>query len=147
MMRVGDRWELTCPANLAFGDKGRPPSPGRPRCVTRVNENTDLLTRERVQLIIHAIRILDRLIAVNDAYNLYDAHPSQLICNHLNFLENQLRATSMTVSRAGYLSCCYLSYRADLAFSSGLVVIFLQDPTGRHSRIHRGVSGVARERR
>lgn len=37
MMRVGDRWELTCPANLAFGDKGRPPSPGRPRYVCHVN--------------------------------------------------------------------------------------------------------------
>ncbi|CAN0480896.1 unnamed protein product [Ectocarpus sp. 12 AP-2014] len=31
MMRVGDKWQLTCPANLAFGNKGRPPSPGRPR--------------------------------------------------------------------------------------------------------------------
>ncbi|CAM9209647.1 unnamed protein product [Ascophyllum nodosum] len=31
MMKVGDKWLLTCPANLAFGNKGRPPSPGRPR--------------------------------------------------------------------------------------------------------------------
>ena len=32
-MSVGDKWQLTCPANLAFGNKGRPPSPGRPRYV------------------------------------------------------------------------------------------------------------------
>lgn len=31
LMSVGDKWQLTCPANLAFGNKGRPPSPGRPR--------------------------------------------------------------------------------------------------------------------
>jgi peptidylprolyl isomerase len=31
MMRIGDYWELTLPGDLAFGDKGRPPSPGKPR--------------------------------------------------------------------------------------------------------------------
>ncbi|CAM9206263.1 unnamed protein product [Laminaria digitata] len=31
LMRVGDKWLLTCPPALAFGNKGRPPSPGRPR--------------------------------------------------------------------------------------------------------------------
>lgn len=31
LMKVGDKWLLTCPADLAFGNKGRPPSPGRPR--------------------------------------------------------------------------------------------------------------------
>eukprot|EP00903_Cladosiphon_okamuranus_P012121 g11373.t1 len=31
LMSVGDKWQLTCPADLAFGNKGRPPSPGRPR--------------------------------------------------------------------------------------------------------------------
>lgn len=31
LMKVGDKWELTCSAELAFGNKGRPPSPGRPR--------------------------------------------------------------------------------------------------------------------
>eukprot|EP00804_Cyclotella_cryptica_P025771 CCRYP_002943-RA/>CCRYP_002943-RA protein AED:0.25 eAED:0.25 QI:141/1/1/1/1/1/2/446/194 len=30
-MRVGDRWVLTIPGNLAFGPKGRPPSAGKPR--------------------------------------------------------------------------------------------------------------------
>lgn len=33
LMKVGDKWQLTCPADLAFGNKGRPPSPGRPRYV------------------------------------------------------------------------------------------------------------------
>ncbi|CAM9674522.1 unnamed protein product, partial [Choristocarpus tenellus] len=31
MMHLGDKWELTCNADLAFGNQGRPPSPGRPR--------------------------------------------------------------------------------------------------------------------
>lgn len=31
MMRVGDRWVLTIPGNLAFGPKGRPASAGKPR--------------------------------------------------------------------------------------------------------------------
>ncbi|CAM9335242.1 unnamed protein product [Hapterophycus canaliculatus] len=31
LMKVGDKWQLTCSADLAFGTKGRPPSPGRPR--------------------------------------------------------------------------------------------------------------------
>ena len=30
-MRVGDRWALKVPSNLAFGDKGVKPSPGKPR--------------------------------------------------------------------------------------------------------------------
>ncbi|KAL7460621.1 hypothetical protein ACHAXS_001064 [Conticribra weissflogii] len=30
-MRVGDRWVLTIPGNLAFGPKGRPASAGKPR--------------------------------------------------------------------------------------------------------------------
>lgn len=30
-MRVGDRWVLTIPGNLAFGSKGRPASAGKPR--------------------------------------------------------------------------------------------------------------------
>mmetsp|Transcript_37974 Transcript_37974/g.77581 ORF Transcript_37974/g.77581 Transcript_37974/m.77581 type:complete len:195 (+) Transcript_37974:115-699(+) len=30
-MRVGDRWILTIPGNLAFGAKGRPASAGKPR--------------------------------------------------------------------------------------------------------------------
>ncbi|KAL9190306.1 hypothetical protein ACHAXT_007517 [Thalassiosira profunda] len=30
-MRVGDRWVLTVPGNLAFGPKGRPASAGKPR--------------------------------------------------------------------------------------------------------------------
>jgi len=30
-MRVGDRWVLTIPGNLAFGPKGRPSSAGKPR--------------------------------------------------------------------------------------------------------------------
>jgi len=30
-MRVGDRWSLTVPGNLAFGPKGRPASAGKPR--------------------------------------------------------------------------------------------------------------------
>jgi len=30
-MRVGDRWTLTVPGNLAFGPKGRPSSAGKPR--------------------------------------------------------------------------------------------------------------------
>ena len=30
-MRVGDRWILTIPGNLAFGSKGRPASAGKPR--------------------------------------------------------------------------------------------------------------------
>mmetsp|Transcript_27119 Transcript_27119/g.45214 ORF Transcript_27119/g.45214 Transcript_27119/m.45214 type:complete len:191 (+) Transcript_27119:62-634(+) len=30
-MRVGDRWKLTIPSNLAFGPKGRPSSAGKPR--------------------------------------------------------------------------------------------------------------------
>ncbi|KAL7530318.1 hypothetical protein ACHAXR_003421 [Thalassiosira sp. AJA248-18] len=30
-MQLGDRWVLTIPGNLAFGPKGRPPSPGTPR--------------------------------------------------------------------------------------------------------------------
>merc|ERR1712154_499029 len=30
-MRVGDRWLLTIPGNLAFGAKGRPSSAGKPR--------------------------------------------------------------------------------------------------------------------
>mmetsp|Transcript_4397 Transcript_4397/g.9796 ORF Transcript_4397/g.9796 Transcript_4397/m.9796 type:complete len:203 (+) Transcript_4397:111-719(+) len=30
-MRVGDRWELTIPGDLAFGSKGRPASAGKPR--------------------------------------------------------------------------------------------------------------------
>mmetsp|Transcript_936 Transcript_936/g.1197 ORF Transcript_936/g.1197 Transcript_936/m.1197 type:complete len:197 (+) Transcript_936:43-633(+) len=31
MMRVGDVWELTIPGSLGFGQKGRPPSPGKQR--------------------------------------------------------------------------------------------------------------------
>lgn len=31
LMRVGDRWEITIPGELAFGAKGRPASPGKPR--------------------------------------------------------------------------------------------------------------------
>ncbi|CAM9309422.1 unnamed protein product, partial [Discosporangium mesarthrocarpum] len=31
MMHLGDKWEITCPSELGFGNKGRPPSPGRPR--------------------------------------------------------------------------------------------------------------------
>ncbi|CAM9776216.1 unnamed protein product [Scytosiphon promiscuus] len=31
LMKVGDKWQLTCSSELAFGNKGRPPSPGRPR--------------------------------------------------------------------------------------------------------------------
>mmetsp|Transcript_18002 Transcript_18002/g.49934 ORF Transcript_18002/g.49934 Transcript_18002/m.49934 type:complete len:179 (+) Transcript_18002:356-892(+) len=31
MMRVGDRWVLTVPGELAFGKKGRPASAGKPR--------------------------------------------------------------------------------------------------------------------
>eukprot|EP00611_Tribonema_gayanum_P014548 TRINITY_DN2596_c0_g1_i1.p1 TRINITY_DN2596_c0_g1~~TRINITY_DN2596_c0_g1_i1.p1 ORF type:complete len:224 (+),score=65.77 TRINITY_DN2596_c0_g1_i1:67-672(+) len=31
MMRIGDRWELTIPGALGFGEKGRSPSPGKPR--------------------------------------------------------------------------------------------------------------------
>jgi FKBP-type peptidyl-prolyl cis-trans isomerase len=30
-MRVGDRWIITIPTNLAFGPKGRPSSAGKPR--------------------------------------------------------------------------------------------------------------------
>ena len=30
-MRVGDRWVLTIPGDLAFGKKGRPASAGKPR--------------------------------------------------------------------------------------------------------------------
>lgn len=30
-MRLGDRWELTIPSNMAFGPKGRPASAGKPR--------------------------------------------------------------------------------------------------------------------
>ena len=30
-MRVGDRWIITVPGNLAFGSKGRPASAGKPR--------------------------------------------------------------------------------------------------------------------
>eukprot|EP00580_Thalassiosira_gravida_P002875 CAMPEP_0201608758 /NCGR_PEP_ID=MMETSP0492-20130828/8719_1 /ASSEMBLY_ACC=CAM_ASM_000837 /TAXON_ID=420259 /ORGANISM="Thalassiosira gravida, Strain GMp14c1" /LENGTH=191 /DNA_ID=CAMNT_0048073709 /DNA_START=53 /DNA_END=628 /DNA_ORIENTATION=+ len=30
-MRVGDRWVLTIPGNMAFGPKGRPASAGKPR--------------------------------------------------------------------------------------------------------------------
>jgi len=30
-MKVGDRWALKIPANLAFGEKGVKPSPGKPR--------------------------------------------------------------------------------------------------------------------
>ena len=30
-MRSGDVWELSIPPNLAFGEKGRPSSPGKPR--------------------------------------------------------------------------------------------------------------------
>lgn len=30
-MRVGDRWVITIPGNLAFGTKGRPASAGKPR--------------------------------------------------------------------------------------------------------------------
>lgn len=30
-MRVGDKWELTIPSNLAFGDKGVKSSPGKPK--------------------------------------------------------------------------------------------------------------------
>jgi len=31
LMRVGDRWKLTIPGKLAFGQKGRPASAGKPR--------------------------------------------------------------------------------------------------------------------
>jgi FKBP-type peptidyl-prolyl cis-trans isomerase len=31
LMRVGDRWTLTIPSQLAFGPKGRPSSAGKPR--------------------------------------------------------------------------------------------------------------------
>jgi len=31
LMRVGDRWKLTIPGQLAFGSKGRPASAGKPR--------------------------------------------------------------------------------------------------------------------
>ena len=31
MMRVGDRWTVTIPGDLAFGKKGRPASAGKPR--------------------------------------------------------------------------------------------------------------------
>jgi peptidylprolyl isomerase len=31
LMRVGDRWVLSIPSNLAFGQKGRPASAGKPR--------------------------------------------------------------------------------------------------------------------
>merc|ERR1712032_243191 len=31
MMKNGDRWELTVPPKLAFGDQGRPASAGKPR--------------------------------------------------------------------------------------------------------------------
>lgn len=31
LMRIGDRWELTIPGALGFGEKGRSPSPGKPR--------------------------------------------------------------------------------------------------------------------
>ncbi|GAX12950.1 peptidylprolyl isomerase [Fistulifera solaris] len=31
LMRLGDRWELTIPSELAFGKKGRPASAGKPR--------------------------------------------------------------------------------------------------------------------
>lgn len=30
-MSVGDRWVLTIPSDLAFGEKGRPASAGKPR--------------------------------------------------------------------------------------------------------------------
>jgi len=30
-MRMGDRWVITVPGNLAFGPKGRPASAGKPR--------------------------------------------------------------------------------------------------------------------
>ena len=30
-MRVGDRWIITVPGNMAFGSKGRPASAGKPR--------------------------------------------------------------------------------------------------------------------
>jgi len=31
MMRTGDVWELSIPGKLAFGEKGRSSSPGKPR--------------------------------------------------------------------------------------------------------------------
>ena len=31
MMSTGDVWELALPGNLAFGEKGRSASPGKPR--------------------------------------------------------------------------------------------------------------------
>ena len=31
LMKLGDRWVLTIPSNLAFGKQGRPASPGKPR--------------------------------------------------------------------------------------------------------------------
>lgn len=31
LMRLGDRWKLTIPGNMAFGSKGRPSSAGKPR--------------------------------------------------------------------------------------------------------------------
>lgn len=31
LMKIGSRWELEIPGNLAFGDKGRSASPGKPR--------------------------------------------------------------------------------------------------------------------
>ena len=31
MMRTGDKWQLTVPGSLGFGEKGRSASPGKPR--------------------------------------------------------------------------------------------------------------------
>ena len=31
MMVTGDKWQLTVPGKLAFGEKGRSASPGKPR--------------------------------------------------------------------------------------------------------------------
>lgn len=30
-MQTGDKWQLTIPGKLGFGEKGRPASPGKPR--------------------------------------------------------------------------------------------------------------------